>query len=100
MSLFFRYTFYALLKDAFGDRVRMLYADTDSFFLQFFVDDLAKEIHAHRDLRDAFDFSEIGQVHLFKLGGFDAHSGEMGYFKYETKGHPIVEFVGLHPKMY
>ena len=24
----------------------------------------------------------------------------MGYFKDETKGNPIVEFVGLRPKMY
>ena len=40
----YRYTFYALLKDAFGQRVRMLYTDTDSFFLHFFVEDLAKEI--------------------------------------------------------
>ena len=32
---------YALLKDAFGDNVRMLYIDTDSFFLQFFVHGLA-----------------------------------------------------------
>ena len=39
---FFRYSFYALLKDSFGERVRMLYTDTDSFFLHFFVDDLAK----------------------------------------------------------
>ena len=30
------YIFYALLKDAFGERVRMLYTDTDSFFLHFF----------------------------------------------------------------
>ena len=24
----------------------------------------------------------------------------MGYFKEETKGNPIVEFIGLRPKMY
>ena len=36
------YSFYALLKDTFGKQLRMLYTDTDSFFLQFFVDDLAK----------------------------------------------------------
>ena len=30
----------ALLKDAFKDKVRKLYTDTDSFFLQFFVEDL------------------------------------------------------------
>ena len=78
----------------------MLYTDTDLFFLQFFVNELAKKIHARRDLRDAFDFSEIGQAHFSELGGSDSHSGEVGYFKDETKGDPIVEFVGLRPKMY
>ena len=31
------HTFYALLKDAFKDKVGMLYIDTNSFFLQFFL---------------------------------------------------------------
>ena len=34
----YRYTFYVLLKDAFGERVRVLYTATDSFFLHFFVE--------------------------------------------------------------
>ena len=55
----YRYTFYALLKNAFGERVRMLYTDIDSFLLHFLVEDLAKEINARPYLRDAFDFSEI-----------------------------------------
>ena len=42
----YRYPFYALLKAAFGERVRMLYTDTDSFFLHFFVEGLANEINA------------------------------------------------------
>ena len=98
----YRYTFYALLKDSFDDKVRMLYTDTDSFFLQFFVDDLAKEINSRPQLRDAFDFSEIEHTHLSQLRGSiaDVHGGEVGYFKDETKGDPIVEFVGLRPKMY
>ena len=96
-----RYTFFALLKDAFGERVRMLYTDTDSFFLHFFVEDLAKEINARPHLRDAFDFSEISQRHLSNLGraGAGLHAGKVGYFKDETTGDPIVEFVGLRPKM-
>ena len=28
------------------------------------------------------------------------HAGEVGYFKDETKGDPIVEFVGLSPNIY
>ena len=38
------YSFYALLKYSFEDKVRMLYTDTDSFFLQFFVDDLKQKL--------------------------------------------------------
>ena len=80
----------------------MLYADTDSLFLHFFVKDLAKEIISRPNFRDAFDFSEISNGHLSKLGRENAnlHAGEVGYFKDETKGNPIVEFVGLRPKMY
>ena len=80
----------------------MLYTDTDSFFLHFFVDDLAKEFNARPHLRDAFDFSEISTEHLSNLGRAEAglHAGEVGYFKDDTKGDPIVEFVGLRPKLY
>ena len=34
------YQFYVVLKDAFQDKVRILYTENDSFFVQFFVDDL------------------------------------------------------------
>ena len=80
----------------------MLYTDTDSFFLHFFVEDLAKEINARPYLRNAFDVSKISNGHLSNLGrgNADLHAGEMGYFKDETKGNPIIEFVGLRPKMY
>ena len=80
----------------------MLYIDTDSFFLHIFVEDLAKEINARPQLRYAFDFSEISPGHLSNLGGAGAglHAGEVGYFKDETKGDPIAEFVGLRPTMY
>ena len=80
----------------------MLYTNTDSFFLHFFVEDLAKEINTRPHLRDAFDLSEIGNGHLSNLGrgNSNLHAVEVGYFKDETKGNPIVEFVGLRPKMY
>ena len=102
LILLYRYSFYALLKDAFGERVRMLYTDTDSLFIHFFVEDLAKEINSRPHLRDAFNFSEISNGHLPNLGcgNPNLHAGEVGYFKDETKSNPIVEFVGLRPKMY
>ena len=80
----------------------MLYTDTDLFFLHFFLEDLAKEINSRPHLRNAFDFSEISNGHFSNLGHGNAnlHAGEVGYFKDETKGNPIVEFVGLRHKMY
>ena len=51
----------------------MLYTDTDSFFLHFFVEDLAKEINGRTHLRDVFDFSEISNGHLSKLGCGNAY---------------------------
>ena len=80
----------------------MLYTDTDSVFLHFFVKDLGKEIIACPQLRYAFDFSEISPGHLSNLGraGTGLHAVEVGYFKDETIGDSIVEFVGLRLKMY
>ena len=93
------YTFYAILKDAFYEKVRMLYTGRDSFFLQFFVEDLPNEIKSRHAVRDAFDFSDVSDHHLTGLHSI-SNAGEIGYFKDEFKSHPIVEFVGLRPKMY
>ena len=93
------YKFYALLKDAFRDKVRMLYNDTDSFFLQFVVDDLKQALLSKRGVLDAFDFSEVFSGHPSRLH-FDGHAGEVRYFKNECKGNQIVEFVALRPKIY
>ena len=71
-------------------------------FFHFFVEDLAKKINARSNLRDAFDCSEISNGHLsnLKRGHADLHAEKVGYFKDKTKGNPIVEFIGLRPKMY
>ena len=54
----YRYTFYADLKDTFGERVWMLYTDTDSFLLHFFVEYMAKAINARHHHWGVFDLSE------------------------------------------
>jgi len=79
----------------------MLYTDTDLFFLQFRVENLAKEINSRPAVRTAFDFGSIAADHPSGLGSpDDPHSGAIGYFKDECGGDPILEFVGLRPKMY
>ena len=66
------------------------------------MDDLTKKINTLPHLRDAFDFSEISNLHISNLGRGHANlnAGEVCYFKNKTKCNPIVEFVGLRPKMY
>ena len=80
----------------------MSYINTDLIFLHFFVRDLNKNINARLHLQDAFYCSEISPGHHSNLGrgNADFHAGEVGYFNDETKGNPIVKFVGLLPIMY
>ena len=80
----------------------MLYTDTDSFFLHFFKENLAKEINSRPHFRDAFDFCEISNGHRSSLGrgNSDLHAGDVNYFKDETKCNPIDEFISLRPNIY
>ena len=95
------YTFYAKLKAVFGKRVRMLYTDTDSFFFQFFVEDLAQELSRDQSMRDWFDFYEIPANHVSGLcAPKDPHGGVVGYFKDEMKGEQVYEVIALKPKSY
>ena len=79
----------------------MLYKDTDSFYLQLFVENLGNEINSRPQLRDAFYFSEIKHTHLSQLRrpGADVYGAEVSYFKDETKGDLIGEFFRLRPKI-
>ena len=57
------YRMYATLKDWFGPRMHMLYTDTDSLILQFFTEDLYRELLDVPQLPGLFDFSEIPANH-------------------------------------
>ena len=95
------YRTYATLKDNFGRRMHMLYTDTDSLIFQFFTHDLYNELLDVPQLRGLFDFSEIPAKHPSNLGfPDDLNTNNVGFFKDETKGNPIIEFVALKPKMY
>ena len=95
------YRTYATLKDHFNKKMRMLYTDTDSMVFQVFTHDLYQDLLNDKTLREIFDFSEIPAGHPSQLGDLpDPHGGQVGYFKDEMKGNPIIEFVGLKPKMY
>ena len=77
----------------------MLY--TDSFFLQFFVEDLAQELNRDQSMRDWIDVSETPADHVSGLGvPNDPNGGVGGYFKDEMKGEQVYELIALKPKSY
>ncbi|MCA3774185.1 MAG: hypothetical protein IN818_04135 [Cutibacterium sp.] len=95
------YSFYALLKDHFGAKVRLLYTDTDSFILHLFVDDLKQALAENPAIRNELDFGSVPVDHPSGLGDpDDPNAGVVGKFKEELNLDPIVQFVGLRPKMY
>ena len=81
--------------------MRMPYTDTESLIMQFFTNDLYKNFFDVPQLRGLFDFSEIPANHPCCLGTHDdPNRGKVGFFRDETKGNPITEFVALKPMMY
>ena len=56
--------------------------------------DLYQELHADRE---RFDFASFDKSSPFYEG---MNNKVIGKFKDETSGKPIIEFVGLRPKMY
>ena len=75
--------------------VRLLFSDTDSLCYQIFCEDLYGEIR--KDMDEYFDTSDYPKDHKCYS---DRNKKKLGYFKDETCGVPIVEFVGLRSKMY
>ena len=79
----------------------MQYTETELFFLHFFLADMTKKINLRFHSWDAFDLSKSVLGTLFELGrgNVEFHTGDVGYFKDETKCDPIV-FIRLRLKMY
>ena len=87
--------YYNVMKAIFGDRVHLLYTDTDSFIYKISSADLYEELRPHA--RDYFDFSNYPENHLLKNS---CNKKVPGKFKDESASKCITEFVGLRSKMY
>ena len=73
---------------------QLLFTDTDSLYYIFETWDLETELLKDRNLFDYSDYDKNSVYHD------DVNKKVIGKFKCETKGAPIVEYVGLRPKMY
>jgi len=87
---------YSIMKKFFGNRIRLLYTDTDSFFYEIISDDVYADINKP-NLKQYFDLSNYDKKHsCFSM----KNKKVLGKFKDECKGRIIVEFIGLRPKLY
>ena len=86
--------YYDRLKPKYGDNCRLLYTDTDSLIMEVATEDVYKDCLP--DL-DEYDTSEYPKEHFL----YDPKNKKViGKMKDEMKGNPILEYVGLRPKMY
>ena len=86
--------FYRYIKKKYGDNAKLCFTDTDSFVLHVKTDDIYKDMQHDKEM---FDFSDFPKASPF----FDASNKKvLGKMKDECNGSPMLEFVGLRPKMY
>ena len=88
--------FYRCLKPKFDDKVKLLYMDTDSFFVLIETENIIKEF-SREELDEWFDTSNYDINHPWYS---EKNKMVIGKFKDEVKGKEIYEFCGLASKMY
>ena len=86
--------YYDVMKPKYGDNIRMVYTDTDSFVFHTKTDDIYKDLH---DIKDEMDFSDYPIYHKC----YDTTNKKtLGKFKDETHGNIITDFIALRLKCY
>jgi hypothetical protein len=82
------------MKETYGDRLKLLFTDTDSLCYQIQTEDIYKDMGAAAHLYDTSDYPRNHPLYSVD------NKKVIGKFKDELNGKPISEFVGLRPKMY
>ena len=86
--------YYTQMKAQYGDRVELLYTDTDSLLLEIQTEDVYRDMAEHQSLYDTSDYPEDHPLHS------KVNKKVLGKMKDECAGRAIEEYVGLRPKMY
>ena len=86
--------YYNTLKARYGDKIRLLYTDTDSLIVHVQTEDIYADMAQNLD---DYDTSNYPADHpLFST----ANKKIIGKFKDELGGKVMTEFIGIRPKMY
>ena len=102
LAKYFMYDYwYEHLKKIYGERVKLLYTDTDSFIIEVETDDVYRDMIDHKEL---YDFSNYPKEHrLRKAVGEDfieKNKAVIGLFKDESGGRYGEEYAGVRSKAY
>jgi hypothetical protein len=95
MSKVLMYDFhYNTMKKTYGNKCKLLFTDTDSLTYHIETEDIYNDMSNNKH---DYDFSDYPKEHML----YNCNNKKViGKMKDETNGVPIVEFVGLKPKMY
>ena len=86
--------YYDVMKPKYGDNIKMVYTDTDSFVFHTKTDDIYQDL---KEINDEMDFSGYDKNHKC----YDATNKKvLGKFKDECEGKIMTGFIGLRPKCY
>ena len=86
--------YYDVMKPKYGDNIRMVYTDTDSFVFHTRTDDIYQDL---QEINDEMDFSGYDKNHKC----YDATNKKvLGKFTDECEGKIMTGFIGLRPKCY
>jgi hypothetical protein len=87
---------YDYIKPKYGSDAQLLFTDTDSLTYHIKTEDIYKDNYENKEY---FDMSDYNMEDEYRRCD-NTNKKVIGKFKDETSGVPIVEFVGLRPKMY
>ena len=95
LSTYLMYDFYYnVLKKRYGEKIKLLFTDTDSLVLEIETEDIYKDMS---EQKQHYDFSEYPKDHFLYN---NENQAVVGKFKDELNGKIITEFVGLRSKLY
>lgn len=87
--------YYNHLRAQYGDNIKMLYTDTDSFVLEVDTDDFYADVIHNLNMYDTSDFPEDNAYNIPRV-----NKKVPGLFKDELNGEIATEFAGLRSKLY
>ncbi|GBO33084.1 hypothetical protein AVEN_241115-1 [Araneus ventricosus] len=85
---------YNIIKKEYEDKAELLFTDTDSLTYEVENEDIYENMSHHMDIYDTSDYPR--DHFLFS----ESNKKKIGCFKDELHSKPIIEFIGLRPKMY